>query len=324
MSNHNETNPNTVSVILPTFRRADGLQTALESLLAQNVSGYEVEIIIADNDPDASARDYVSSVIPNAKMVIHYIHVPNPGVSNARNAALEKASGRYLAFLDDDQEAGENWLMTLLGCAQTYKAGLCFVPTLARIPGSSLYHDYLYRFFSRFGPDGKTDVSAPYEGVIDDFFGCGNSLLDTHLCALPTPPFSTDMNETGGEDDLLFSELQNQGIHIAWSNKTCAYEDIRPHRATAEYVKVRSFAFGQGPSQLAAQAHKPLHVLKWMMVGAVQYLLYRPLSLILRITKRPSYIRYVAKAYEGAGKFLWFGGFTPKLYGAAVVENKAF
>ena len=61
-----------------------------------------------------------------------------------------------------------------------------------------------------------------------------------------------------------------------------------------------------------------------MLVGTVQYVLYTPMALLTKIIGRPSYIHFLAKSAAGAGKVLWFGGFTPKLYGAAVVENKAF
>ncbi len=306
-----------VSIILPTFRRPEGLKIALESLMGQTANGLAIEIIVADNDPQGSAKGYVENFENTSTHPIHYLHVPQPGVSNARNAALKAAKGRYLAFLDDDQEAGEKWLETLLAVASKYKAGLCFVPTLARIPGSSPYDPYYVKFFSRFGP--KLE-----EGIVDDFFGCGNSLLDTQLCSLPSPPFSLEMNETGGEDDLLFSELQSQGINIAWSNRARAYEDIRPHRATPAYIKVRSFANGQGPSQSCADENNRVGIIKWMLVGSLQYLAYKPLAIITKLLKRPSYIHYLAKSADGLGKVLWFGGFTPKLYGAAVVENKAF
>ncbi|MBL4853273.1 MAG: glycosyltransferase family 2 protein [Robiginitomaculum sp.] len=308
---------NGVSVILPTFRRPEGLQIALKSLVRQNAGGLALEIIVADNDPKGSAKAYVKKFAASTTVNIRYLHIPEPGVSNARNGALKAAKGRYLAFLDDDQEAGANWLETLLDSAKKYGAGLAFVPTIARIPGSSIYDDYYTRFFSRFGPDMD-------EGIVDDFFGCGNSLLDTKLCTLPTPPFSVDMNETGGEDDMLFGELQAQGIKIAWSRNAKCYEDIRPHRATPGYVKIRSFANGQSPSQEAAESNNWLGIIKWMMVGAVQYAAFTPITLLTKALGKPSYIHYLAKSSSGAGKVLWFGGFTPKLYGAAVVDNKAF
>ncbi len=306
-----------VSIILPTFRRPEGLQIALASLVGQNAGDLAMEIIVADNDPAGGAKAYVEKFAATSSVNIRYLHIPRPGVSNARNGALKAAKGRYLAFLDDDQEAGEAWLEALLATAKKYKAGLAFVPTIARIPGRSIYNDYYARFFSRFGP-------AMDEGVLDEFFGCGNSLLDTKLCALPTPPFSVHMNETGGEDDMLFGQLQAQGIHIAWSRGAKCYEDIRPHRATPAYVKIRSFANGQSPSQEAAENKNWLGVVKWMLVGAVQYTAFTPLALLTKALGKPSYIHYLAKSSSGAGKVLWFGGFTPKLYGAAVIDNKVF
>ena len=310
---------NGVSVIVPTFRRPDGLKIALESLQSQSASGLAIEIIVADNDPKGSAKAYVSKFAKTATVKTHYLHVPEPGVSNARNGALAAAQGRYLAFLDDDQEAGAGWLEGLINTAQTYKAGLVFCPTLARIPGQSKYDEYYHKFFSRFGPDLQN-------GIIKNFFGAGNSLLDLSTCTMPNPPFNPDMNETGGEDDLLFSALQDQGITIAWTRDVQTYEDIRPHRATPQYIKVRSFAFGQGPTQMCfhEEDRNYLGVAKWMIIGSLQVVANAPFLALTKLAGHPSYINFLNRTAQGAGKVLWFGKYRPKLYGAAVVENSAF
>ena len=310
---------NGVSIIVPTFRRPEGLKIALDSLMDQSAGDLAMEIIVADNDPKGSAKTFVIKFAKTAAVKTRYLHVPEPGVSNARNGALAAAKGRYLAFLDDDQDAGKGWLETLVGISQKYEAALSFVPTLARIPGESKYDEYLTDFFSRQGPKLQ-------EGKIKEFFGCGNSLLDTHLCTLPNPPFDVEMNETGGEDDLLFTELQEQGIAIAWSRNAVCYEDIRPHRATPEYIKVRSFAFGQGPVQTCYEG-APRNwpgIAKWMLVGFVQMIINTPLAWLTKLIGHPSYIHFLSRAAQGKGKIFWYGNHRPKLYGAAVVENKAF
>ena len=306
-----------ISCIMPTFRRPEGLKIALDSLLAQTAQDKITEIIIADNDPKASAKTYVQAQAKTAKTKIVYLHVPSPGVSNARNAALDIAKGRYIAWLDDDQDASPHWIADLYDTAVRHKAGLVFSPTIARIPGQSPYNDYFERFFERKGP-GITD------GVIDHFYGCGNSLMDRELCDIPSPAFDPIANETGGEDDLLFSHIMKNGAIVAWRESATCYEDIRPHRATPQYVITRSFAFGQGPSELAADHKNVLGVAKWMLVGLAQMCVYYPLALIARMLKHKSYIKLIAKASSGAGKLFWFGGFKPKLYGQAVVANKAF
>lgn len=306
-----------VSIIVPTFRRPEGLEIALNSLMSQSAGDLAMEIIVADNDPKGSAMTFVIKFAKTAQIKVRYLHVPEPGVSNARNGALDAAKGRYLAFLDDDQEAGKDWLKTLLSISIKYEAALAFVPTIARIPGQSKYDAYLTDFFSRYGNEIE-------EGVIPEFYGCGNSLLDTHLCELPVPPFSVDLNESGGEDDLLFSELQSQGIKVAWSRAARCHEDIRPHRATPEYIKQRSIAFGQGPVQIAADSNNHIGILKWMLVGVVQYVANSPMSWLAKLAGHPSYIHFMSRAAQGQGKVFWYGKHRPKLYGAAVVDNAAF
>lgn len=306
-----------VSCIMPTFRRPEGLKIALDSLLAQSAQDQICEIIIADNDPKGSAKAYVSAAAKAAKTKIIYLHVTAPGVSNARNGALGVAKGRYIAWLDDDQDASVNWLEDLLDTARRTQAGLIFSPTIARIPGQSRYNAYYERFFERKGPGIK-------DGVIDHFYGCGNSLMDRAVCDIPNPAFDPKANETGGEDDMLFSHIMHKGAKAAWRESAICWEDIRPHRASIAYVKTRSFAFGQGPTEIAADDHNAFGVARWMVVGAAQVLIYFPIALFMRLIGHRSYIKYIAKAWSGLGKVFWFGRFKPKLYGQAVVANKTF
>ncbi len=306
-----------ICVIMPTFRRPDGLQIALESLLAQNPCDLPVEIIIADNDPDGSARDYVQSVSAGSAVPIHYLHVPQPGVSNARNAALNAAQSRYIAWLDDDQEATKDWLANYLAASRAHKASLVFSPTVARIPGQSKYQDYLERFFERKGPGIDS-------GVIKEFYGCGNSFMDRSRCVMPELPFDPRANETGGEDDLLFSHIESHGGTFAWTQNAVAYEDIRPHRATPGYIKTRSFAFGQAPSEIAQEAGNWPGVAFWMAAGGFQALANAPMVLLTKLTGRPSYIHYLNRMWQGLGKIFWFDGLKPKLYGQTAATKDVF
>lgn len=306
-----------ISVIMPTFRRPDGLQIALESLLEQSQCDLPVEIVIADNDPDGSARDYVEAVAAKSTTPIHYLHVPAPGVSNARNAALELAKGRYIAWLDDDQEATKDWLVNYLAAARAHKASLTFSPTIARIPGQSKYNGFMETFFERKGPG----IAG---GVIDHFYGCGNSFMDRTRCKMPALPFDPRANETGGEDDLLFSHIENAGGTFAWTQDAPTFEDIRPHRATPEYIKTRSFAFGQAPSEIAQEAGNWPGVAFWMCVGGIQTLANAPMVLLTKLTGRPSYIHYLTRMWQGLGKVFWFDGLKPKLYGQTASTKDVF
>jgi len=115
-----------VSIVVPTYKRPNGIRIALNSLAKQSAGNRPVEIIVADNDPLASAKNFVSEFAKTCNIEVIYKHVPVPGVSNARNGALDVARGRFIAFLDDDMDALEGWLEELVRVSLKYKAALTF------------------------------------------------------------------------------------------------------------------------------------------------------------------------------------------------------
>ncbi len=304
-----------VSIIVPTFRRHKGLKTALESLIAQTAGGRPIEIVVSDNDPDGSAKAYVTSFAAQCDMPVIYVHASIPGVANARNMALGKARGRYLAFLDDDQFVAENWLSSLLDIMEETEAGLAFCPTYAQSELAPRYTDQCLNFFSR-------DIDQKEDGLVEDFFGCGNSLLDKTKCALPNPSFHPGANETGGEDDLLFSQLQAQGTKIAWTRQTHAKENVENWRMNHKYIRVRSFAYGQGPSRICADPENfnMLGLMRWTVIGTAQFILFAPIAAFYRLIGHEKYIIYMRKMAEGAGKVFWYEKFRPKIYGATALK----
>ncbi len=305
-----------VSIVVPTFRRPDGIKIALASLSAQSVQGRPVEIIVADNDPDGGARETVEAFIKSSPIEIIYVHVPDPGVSNARNGALEHVRGRFIIFLDDDMEALEGWVESLIKTSLDHKAAIVFGPAVAKMPDpDDPKNPYLEPYFSRLA---KTD----HEGLIDETLGTGGCLLDLSICQMPNPPFDTSLNEVGGEDDLLFDHLIQNGAKVAWSPKAKAWEHVPAKRATDAYIWKRNFAFGQGPVHIAAEHGVKGYprILRFMIAGAVQLALFAPVFGVLKLFGRPSYVKYLAKTARGLGKIFWWDGFSPKLYGAATLK----
>ncbi len=301
-----------ISIIVPTYKRPDDIERALGSAVKQDTGRYSFEIIVADNDPAASAHERVHEMIaayPDVEII--YIHVPEPGVSNARNGALAKARGRFLVYLDDDMEAQPDWAYQLADAAERYNSAIVFGPIDAVMPvGDDPLFAHMQPLFSRTG-----DFS---EGHINEFFGTGSCLIDQSVCTLPSPVFDPALNEVGGEDEALFAHIFAQGATIAWAPKAIAVEHIPLHRSTPAYVWTRNFAFGQGPTQ--NEADKGLKgafgVVKWMVVGAVQAVLYGLAYLFRRALGRPDYIKSYARLSQAVGKVLWFDGFSPRLYGA--------
>lgn len=98
-----EKNP-LVSTVIPTFKRADMLSRAIDSVLNQSYTNVEV-IIVDDNNPSSDYRKTTEVTMEryNGNPKVRYIkHEKNQNGSVARNTGIHKAKGKYICFLDDD------------------------------------------------------------------------------------------------------------------------------------------------------------------------------------------------------------------------------
>ena len=86
-----------ITVIIPTFNRAERLSGAIQSVIDQTHSDWE--LIIVD---DGSTDDTEGVVRSFGDDRIHYTKQENRGVSAARNVGIERARGELIAFLDSD------------------------------------------------------------------------------------------------------------------------------------------------------------------------------------------------------------------------------
>jgi glycosyltransferase AglI len=97
--------PGLVSVVIPVFRDAAGLDDTLASLSRQTVDRSAYEIIVANDGGDPSVQ-----AVCRRHAVTEVVIVPNRGSYFARNRALEHAAGAYIAFVDADITVPAEWI----------------------------------------------------------------------------------------------------------------------------------------------------------------------------------------------------------------------
>ncbi|MBC2240555.1 glycosyltransferase family 2 protein [Listeria booriae] len=88
-----------VSVVIPTRYRRELLMRAIESVMQQTYSNIEVWVVVDGDDLDTMA--YLRN-IGKTRFPVYYVKTNGIGGSAARNLGVEKASGKWIAFLDDD------------------------------------------------------------------------------------------------------------------------------------------------------------------------------------------------------------------------------
>lgn len=303
-----------VSVLIPTFRRNEALKRAVKSVFEQSVR--PDEIIIVDNSPEAGAKAMIDALKTDAPVPLVYVHEASPGVANARNKGFGKASFDRIAQLDDDESASKDWLKHLVEIADTHQAGLVFGPVVSAptARAGALKSQWLSRLYSR--------LPEIEDGPTSKAFGCGNSLIDRGIAKLPAPVFDARTNETGGEDDLLFAYLCEHNTPIAWAGKAVVTEHVEDQRVNWRSILHRSFAYGQGPTQLAFEARNYPLVGVWMSVGFIQALIYGLGALPARVMSSRLCAYMLDRAVQGVGKLVWAGQLSPRLYGVAKLDHQ--
>lgn len=306
----------TVTVVVPTFNRPESLHRAVESLFWQSARKGGFRVLIVDNSREATARfayDALDSRAPEA-IELTYLHCPEPGVANARNAAMDALATPLAAFLDDDQTAPIHWLEKLLEAHERFGAAVTFGPVLTTLPdGVTRHRAYFENFFAR--DPGHRD------GYIYKPWGCGNALLDTRQIPGAKPWFDARMNEVGGEDDVLFARIGEAGGKFAWAQAASVNEHPLPQRISLSYTLRRAFAYGQGPCTLARKSSPPKYasLLMWMAIGAGKFVLHGAAWLALRAASQPGRAFQLDAAIRGLGKVLFWK--KMRFYGTSTMSQ---
>lgn len=95
---------NKVSVIIPTYGGSKSLKRAIDSVLDQVYSSFEV-IVVDDNNPDSEGRkktEYYMAEYTDNPLVKYVKHAENKNGSAARNTGFRVSTGEFICLLDDD------------------------------------------------------------------------------------------------------------------------------------------------------------------------------------------------------------------------------
>lgn len=108
-----------ISVIVPVYKVEKFLKRCVDSILDQTYENLEV-ILVDDGSPDASPLICDEYAIKDSRVSV--IHQKNSGLSGARNAGIDKATGKYIAFVDSDDYIAPHMYETLWNNMVNYEA----------------------------------------------------------------------------------------------------------------------------------------------------------------------------------------------------------
>src|SRR5262245_55290236 len=89
-----------VSIILPTYNRANFLPQEFASIKSQTFTDWE--LIVVDDGSTDNTRELVEQLTQNWPEPVRYHRQENRGIAGARNTGLDLADGESIAFFDSD------------------------------------------------------------------------------------------------------------------------------------------------------------------------------------------------------------------------------
>lgn len=92
----------TFSIIIPCYNGSKTIKRALSSVEDQTYN--EFEIIIVDDGSSDNSKEVIEEFFKDKELDHKYIYQENGGAASARNKAVANSRGKYLAFLDSDDE----------------------------------------------------------------------------------------------------------------------------------------------------------------------------------------------------------------------------
>jgi glycosyltransferase involved in cell wall biosynthesis len=115
-----------ISIIIPVYNTQEYIIDCLESVKKQTYKNYEV-LIINDGSSDNSQELIINYIRSNGLDNFFLIEKANGGICSARNLGLEKASGKWIVFLDSDDWLEPTCLENMMKAEDKYHADFCLV-----------------------------------------------------------------------------------------------------------------------------------------------------------------------------------------------------
>ncbi|NUQ10859.1 MAG: glycosyltransferase [Gemmatimonadaceae bacterium] len=198
-----------VSVVVCTHNGSRTLRECLDGISRLRYPDYEVIVI------DDGSRDHSAEIA--REFDVRLISTPNQGLSAARNLGAREATGRIVAYIDDDATPDPDWLLYL---ARTYASGDFVAVGGPNIPppGDGLIAECVAR-----APGGPMHVMLT-DRVAEHIPGCNMSFDRERLLAIGG--FDTQFRVAGDDVDVCW-RLQERGWQIAFSPSAVVWHHRR-------------------------------------------------------------------------------------------------
>jgi succinoglycan biosynthesis protein ExoM len=292
------TRPKHIDVCICAFKRPQHLKLLLEHLARQRTDGrFSFSIVVSDNDRAQSSQAVVAEFAANSSLPVTYTCECRQNISLARNKALCHAKGDLVAFIDDDELPGPDWLMKMFEALQKYEAAGVLGPTQPCYEQPPPRWIIKGQFWER---------RVPQTGSIMKWKDCrtANVLLRRDILDGLEEVFDPVFG-SGGEDQDFFRRMMMAGHVFRWCNEGFVLESISVERCTRAYLLKRALLRGRNSIN---QPPGQWRLASISIVAVPVYVAMLPFTLAFG---QHVFMKYTIKLCDHVGRLLACVGLNP-------------
>ncbi len=301
-----------MTLAILTYDRPTGLTATLRSCLAQrNSLGLSIEIVVIDNHPSQSGRPVVAALSKSSPWPVRYVSDLTRNMATLRNRGFAEARGRWLAIIDDDETAAEDWTDVLVGTLQATDADIAVGPRFAVFEsgGPPAYDPKGRQFVRDLNLPDRTEIDLTTPSGRPRYgLGTGNSVFDMARCfPQGAPAMRESFGDAGGEDAELFVRLHREGRRIVWAAHAKVTETVSRNRTQIPYRLVRTRRETQHyvSIYIDGAANPILARVELLAKGLIQTAVGGSLAILTLEYGSASRLRWRTLMEHGLGKLTW-------------------
>ena len=248
-----------LSIAVCTYNRADRLPCLIQALRFQKCP-VPFEIIVIDNNSTDNTLQVLKKLMSFSGATLRYIKEIRQGIVHARNCAIEHTkNSSYLAFIDDDELPGPDWLKAAADALHREGAECVGGEIQVSLPSGQRPH-WLEEELLGFLGEKKQGAEAFWIASRSTPIWSGNIAYRTSVFAKGLR-FDVRYNREGngiggGEDAIMFEEMLRMGTRIRYSPDMMVEHFVEEWKLRRSYFLKLHFLAGRKFGQCAADDYK--------------------------------------------------------------------
>lgn len=214
-----------VSVVIPSYNRAQSLVEVLAALESQSVGRDRLEVLVVDDGSTDATEAAVTDFRRRSSLDVTYLKQANRGPGAARNAGIALARHPLLVFLGDDTLPGKQFLEEHLACHARHADSSDVAVVGYTTWASHLRPTPFLRFIGEHGPQFHYAAAQENTPLSWGFFYTSNLSFPRAILDRVEFAFDEDLRNPLWEDSELGYRLLRAGMRLYYAPRAVAYHD---------------------------------------------------------------------------------------------------